>query len=329
MTTLKYNLITKIKNLFDLSSPSLSTRASLLVGIILAIGGILLGIIEGSLAVQINGLIAAIDVLNSLMLLVAVKQSVRQPDYVFNYGYGKYESISILLSAALLAFIGGYATYEAILFYGNKSSESGNYILLLAFSLLSLFFMIGMYKFQKRSSKKFKMSVLEYDAEIWKNDTYIELGVFLNLIIGAILSYLDYAYIARQIDSAFAIILTAFALRVPLKGSKEALNQLLDKTLPDDIQFDIIAIVAENFNNMCEFKSVHTRRSGKDIFVELDIILPYDYSMKQKFEMEQKVQKEIKTKYSTSISRIYAIPCDGACLNDGKRNCPIHLMKKD
>ena len=43
---------------------------------------------------------------------------------------------------------------------------------------------------------------------------------------------------------------------------------------------------------MCEFKSVHTRQSGKDYFVELDIMLPYDYSMEEKLVMEKKLSAE-------------------------------------
>lgn len=321
------NLSANIKNFFDTSSPFLSTRLSLLVGIVLAGAGIVLGYIESSLAVQINGLIALIDVVNSILLMIAVNHSVRTPDYVFNYGYGKYESLTLLLSAILLLGVLGYALWELIVTYSNAESTSGNYSLLSVYSFLTFFVMYGMYKYQLSSSKRFRMPILKFDAEIWKMDSYIELGVLGNLLLGVILINFEYNFVAKQIDTITALALTILALRVPLKGSRDALNQLLDKTLPDDIQFDIIAVVAENFNEMCEFKSVHTRQSGKDIFVELDIILPYDYSMEQKYEMEKKIQKQIKKRYPTSISRIYAVPCPQDCIMKGERKCPVHLFK--
>ena len=37
---------------------------------------------------------------------------------------------------------------------------------------------------------------------------------------------------------------------------------------------------------MCEFKQVHTRQSGKDIFVEIDIIMPFDATIDTKFDFE-------------------------------------------
>jgi cation diffusion facilitator family transporter len=305
----------------------MSTRLSLLVGIVLATAGIFLGYLESSLAVQINGFIALIDVVNSILLMIAVNHSVRTPDYIFNYGYGKYESLTLLISAILLLGVLGYAFWELILTYANPDSTSGNYSLLSLYSFLTFFIMYGMYKYQLSSSKRFRMPILKFDAEIWKIDSYMELGVLANLLLGVLLINIDYNFLAKQLDTITAIGLTVLALRVPLKGSKDALNQLLDRTLPDDIQFDLIAVVAENVNQMCEFRTVHTRQSGKDIFVELDIILPYDYTMEQKYDMEKKVQKQIKEIYPTSISRIYAIPCPKDCILKGERKCPVHLFK--
>lgn len=329
MKTYKSDIKTKIKSLFDPSSPLLSTRLSLLVGLILASAGVALGYLESSLAVQVNGLIAFIDVINSFLLMIAVNHTVRTPDYVFNYGYGKYESLTLLLSALLLMGVLGYAFWELIVMYSSDESTSGNYSLLSLYSLISFLVMYGMYKYQLASSKRFRIPILKFDAEIWKTDSFIELGVLVNLILGVILIAVDYNHLAKQIDTLTAILLTGIALRIPLKGSKDALNQLLDKTLPDDIQFDIIAVVAENVNEMCEFKTVHTRQSGKDYFVELDIILPYDYTMEEKYEMEKKIQKEIKKVYPTSISRIYAVPCPKDCILKGERKCPVHLFKKN
>lgn len=327
MDTINYNFFTRLKSWFDVTSPLFSTRVSLVFGILLSTFGIILGSLEGSLTLQTNGIIALIDVVNSLLFINAVSRSVRSPDYVFNYGYGKYESISILLSAVLLIVVLTYAVYESIKQFGDTDFQGGNYFFLAGYSFGTMIIMYFIYRMQLVYARRFKMPILKFDADLWKADLIIEGGVFANLIIGAILISINNDYYAKQIDSIFAIFLTIMALRVPLKGSKEALNQLLDKTLPDNIQFDIIAIVAENVNEMCEFKTVHTRQSGKDIFIELDIVLPFDYSMDQKYEMERKIQSEIKKVYPTSISRIYAIPCPKDCLRNGERKCPIHLAQ--
>jgi cation diffusion facilitator family transporter len=328
MDKINHNFYTRFRNWFEVNSPLFSTRISLLVGICLSVFGIILGSLEGSLTLQTNGIIALIDVVNSLLFINAVSRSVRAPDYVFNYGYGKYESISILLSAVLLIVVLVYAVYESIIQFGDTDYQGGNYLMLSGFSLATIGIMYFVYRMQIIYAKRFRMPILKFDAELWKADLQIEFGVFTNLMIGTILISMNNDYYAKQLDSIFAIVLTLLALRVPLKGSGQALNQLLDKTLPDDIQFELIAVVAENVNEMCEFRTVHTRQSGKDIFIELDIVLPFDYSMDQKLEMERKVQEQIKSIYPTSISRIYAVPCPKDCLRGGERKCPIHLAKR-
>ncbi len=325
MQTLNFNLYTRFLKWFDISTPVFSTRLSMIICSFLAIFGIIIGVTQVSLAVQINGLIAAIDVLNSFIFLTAVNHSVKSPDYIFNYGYGKYESLSILAGAGLLLIVLGYALYEAALSFGHPEIQTGNYYFLLSFSIGSLALMMIMYKVQKKMSKKYQMPIIDYDAEIWKIDSYIEMGVLSNLLLGSIVKYFGFGHIASVLDSVTAVLLLIFALKVPIKGSRNALNQLLDKTVSDEIQFKLLAIVSENIDKMCEFKRVHTRQSGKDIFIELDIVLPFDFTVKQKYDMEKEIRNSIIMDFPTSIPRVYAVACEIDCDHNGKTTCPVKV----
>ena len=275
----QFNLYTRIKSWFRTDSPVFTTRISLVLTIFISLFGITLGIVEDSLAVKTNGIISALDILNSFLFVNAVNMSVRNPDYIFNYGYGKYESISILGSSLLLLLVLGYTSIEAISNLGKTNVADSNYFILMIFSSISFLLMRIVYRIQKHSSKKFGMPILEYDANLWKYDSFIELFVLLNLIIGLGLQILEFRYIGLMIDSGVAILLTLFALVVPLKGSKDALNQLLDRTIPDEVQLKFLSVITKNHTNICEFKAIHTRQSGQDIFIELEIILPFDVSL--------------------------------------------------
>lgn len=314
----QFNLYTRIKSWFRTDSPVFTTRISLVLTIFISLFGITLGIVEDSLAVKTNGIISALDILNSFLFVNAVNMSVRNPDYIFNYGYGKYESISILGSSLLLLLVLGYTSIEAISNLGKTNVADSNYFILMIFSSISFLLMRIVYRIQKHSSKKFGMPILEYDANLWKYDSFIELFVLLNLIIGLGLQILEFRYIGLMIDSGVAILLTLFALVVPLKGSKDALNQLLDRTIPDEVQLKFLSVITKNHTNICEFKAIHTRQSGKDIFIELDIILPFDESMEYKDTLEKKIAKEIIDINSNAVPRVYAKACEGKCLDKEK-----------
>ena len=322
-----FNFYTTISSWFRTDSPVFTTRISFLLTIVISIFGISLGILEDSLAVKTNGIISALDILNSYLFFNAVNMSVRNPDYIFNYGYGKYESISILGSSILLLLVLGYTSIDAISNFGEIEVGESNYFILMVFSSVSFLFMRFVYRIQKKSAIKYEMPILEYDASLWKNDSYIELFVLLNLIIGLVLQEIGYRYIGLMVDSGVAIALTLFALVVPLQGSRKALNQLLDRTISDEVQMKFLSVITKNHKNICEFKAIHTRQSGKDIFIELDIILPFDETMEYKDSLEKRISQEIIELYPNAVPRVYAIACNGKCLSDNSRNCPIHKYR--
>lgn len=316
----------QLRQLFDRNTPAFSSRVSVVVCIGLAIIGVVLGRIEESLAVQTSGLISAVDVLNSLLFVTAVKQSLRSPDVIHNYGYGKFESLAILASALLLSFVFFYTLYEAILYFG-RSTVVDNYPLLLLYSGGAFLLMRRMVALNKRYADKFHLPMLSYDADLWRVDSYIELGILCNLVLGFGLKQIGLEHLGRILDSATAVGLLAVAMKVPLTHAKVALDQLLDRTLPEEIQLNIISVIVENISRICEFRNVHTRRSGKDMFIELDVVLPFDYTLETAFAVENDIKGTITDRYPNAIVRLYVVPCNHECIQDGQRFCPVEIMK--
>jgi len=142
-----------------------------------------------------------------------------------------------------------------------------------------------------------------------------------------VLGFVGLENVARVLDSATAVALLAFALKVPFTHARGALDQLLDRTLPEDIQLDIISVIVENISRICEFKNVHTRRSGKDMFIELDVIMPFDYTLETAFRVEKDIMDAITDKYPNAIVRMYVVPCNHECVQEGQRFCPVEMLK--
>ncbi len=327
MEKFDFNTFSKLKKLFDRSSAVFPSRISLFLCILLASAGIALGLLTNSLAVTTNGLIAGTEILSSLLFLSAVNQSVRAPDYTFNYGYGKYESMAILAGAALLSLLLIYTIIEAVKDFGTPNPVKSHYLLIF-FSLASYLIIRKTASFLKSSAEKYHMPLLAYDADIWKLDGYIELCVLFNLVLGTVLAHFGQENSGKMIDSSAAIILLIFSLMNQLKHGKTALDQLLDRTVPENIQFDIIASIAENINRICEFKSVYTRQSGKDIFIEIDIVMPWDYTLEEAYKLEKDIHNILVEKYPTALPRLYVTPCNRDCIHQEKSFCPIKLANE-
>jgi len=296
--------------------------------VVLAIGGIVAGLTENSLIIQTNGLISLIDVGTALLFLAAVERSMRRADVTFNYGYGKYESLAILVSSNLLAVLTIFTLVEAFSRWEEPPTQSSTW-LLVSWSIVSLLVMRNTMRRLQKYATRFHLPMLEYDAELWRVDSIVEIGIIAGVLISGLLRYNGYLGYATLFDGISSILLLAVTLYVPLRHGAEAYRQLLDRTLPDKMQFDILKIIVENNNRMCEFQRVHTRRSGKDIFIEIDLVMPFDYALEELYILEADIVERLKIKFPTAIPRVYVTPCDRSCEINGVTHCPVKTLLRN
>jgi len=315
-----------IRTLLTRGRPEFASTMSLLACAFLALGSIILGSVQHSLVMQTNGYIALIDIGNSMLFLAAVQRSTRQADVTFNYGYGKYESLAILVSANLLVVLTIVTLGDAVSF-AQRPPADVNSLLLAAWATASLFVTRSTARLLERYAVRFHMPMLRYDAELWRADSWMELGVLVGIGISAGVRLFD-SSVALILDITASILLLLVALRVPITHGREAFRQLLDRTLPDEAQYEILAIVAENVRNMCAFHSVHTRQSGRDIFIEIDLVMPFDYTLAELYELETSMIDSLRAKFPTAIPRIYVTPCDGSCEHNGTTTCPVKAFRQ-
>ncbi len=311
-----------LRQLLRRDTPQYASFVSLLACIVLALTTIGIGVIEDSLIVTTNGYLALIDISTSLLFLAAVQQSMRRPDLTFNYGYGKYESLAILLSANLLFALSIYTLSQAVTLVQHPETHPVSWFPI-AWSTASLFIMRWTGRLLRRYANRFHMPMLKYDAELWRTDSWMELGVLASLIISAGLQFAGFYKVGATLDALVSVALIVIALKVPLRHGREAFRQLLDRTLPDEMQYEILAVIAENHDRMCEFKSVHTRQSGKDIFIEIDLVMPYDYRLEELYTLESTILDKLHGSFPTAIPRVYVTPCDRSCDHTAGTTCPV------
>lgn len=314
-------------SIFNTNTATFVARLSFLVSTLIALSTISLGWLENSLFYKTTGLIALTDIVNSAILLAAVVHSKREPDTFYNYGYGKYESFGIFISSSLITIVALYTFYSAFLSFGDIE-PIGNFYYLVLFSLFSAALMFWMHNILMNYYNRFQLPILRYDAELWKYDAFIEIGIIVSLGICILIDKMGYRNIARIADSIGAIIFVAIAMRIPIKFGKKSIDQLLDRTLPEEFHYKVLSVIAENFRSICDFKKIYARQSGKDIFIEIDLELPYDYTLEEAYEIEKRLVSEIQRAYPSAIPRVYVVPCNRNCVYGNTNNCPVKKWKK-
>lgn len=309
-------------------TPQFASFMSLAACVFLAAISLVIGRWEHSLIVQTNGFISLIDIGNSILFLAAVDRSTRSADHSFNYGYGKYESLAILVSANLIIVLTVVTVVQAIGLL-QQPTEGGNSYILLGWSGLAFLVMRQTARRLERYANRFHQPMLRYDAELWRVDSWVELCVITELVVSGLLRALHFYGIAAVLDATASVVLMLITLKVPLQHGAEAFNQLTDRTLPAGMQAEILAIIGESKDKICELQSVHTRQSGRDIFIEIDIIMPASYTLSELYPIEREILVKLRERFPTAIPRVYVTPCEDNCRYRGlSGSCSLSLKSQ-
>jgi divalent metal cation (Fe/Co/Zn/Cd) transporter len=298
----------------------------LLFAIILVLFNILISILmsyfTNSVILRTYGLVSSVELIIIILLYKSAKKSINTPDLIYNFGFGKYENLAVIISSIIIPIILINTIFNTIYYAESGISTISNIRLLIIASIIIIIISkikeLALNNFYKNSNISIFKSI------VIRTNKLINPELFLLLTIGIqffILS--NFQNINLYFDVICAVILILSLLYLPLKNLRNSLNQLLDKTLPDEILFDFLSVIIEHFNLMCEYKSMRTRRSGEDIFVDIDIIMPSDISLDKVYQIENSIKKSLNMKYPNAHPRVYAQPCIRNCIYKSNGDCPV------
>lgn len=76
---------------------------------------------------------------------------------------------------------------------------------------------------------------------------------------------------ARIVDTLGSIFVLCYMLKIALDLVKESLPEILDRTVAEPDHFQILRVLTAHFDTYDGFKGYKTRRSGKDLFILLNL----------------------------------------------------------
>ncbi len=302
-----------------------SKALSMLVfAIILVIFNILISVSASyyfnSIILKAYGFTSIVDLIIYILLYKASKKSINTPDLIYNFGFGKYENFAIIISALFLPIILIHTLSIGADFLLDGTNLTKANILILIPIIIIIISKIKEFAINNFYSNS---NISIFKSIVTRKST--TLNIELLLVISIVFQYFAplKSEFLTYIDLLTASALVIFLMYLPLKNLRNSLNQLLDKTLPDEILFDFLSVIIEHFELMCEYKSMRTRRSGDDIFVEIDIVMPSNISLDKVNQIENSIKQALNLKYPNAHPRIYAQSCVRNCIYKDNGNCPI------
>lgn len=226
------------------------------------------GILGCSAAMIADAVHSLSDLLTDFVVLLFVRISSRPADSDHPYGHGKYETLATAIVAVALLAAGGVLAAEGVqkilsAIHGEELVMPGRIALWAA--LISIAAKEIIYLLTIRVSRRVQSSALEANA--WHHRTDALSSVATSIGIGGALLFGGKWAI---LDPIAAVLVSIFILVAAARLLHEALQDLLEKRLPEEVENEIRAMVATD-SEMSEMHKLRTRRVGNVYSIEMHL----------------------------------------------------------
>jgi divalent metal cation (Fe/Co/Zn/Cd) transporter len=110
--------------------------------------------------------------------------------------------------------------------------------------------------------------------------------------------------IGGYICPVISIFLSIYLMLGCIKRIKQALNELTDKTLPEEQQMKILPILTRYYNSYSQFHSIKSHKSGDFIRIDLHLSFEKNTSIEFVVNLKKQLQKEFNSQFGNCIVNI-------------------------
>ena len=264
--------------------------------LLLTVGKIIAGVVGKSSAMIADGVHSLSDLVTDIIVIAFIKTSAKERDDDHRYGHGKFETFATMLISFALLFVGVgilWASSRKVIdsIQGELLDQPG-YIALYA-ALLSIVVKEGLYWYTKKTGQRVNSPAMIANAWHHRSDAFSSIGTALG-ISGAILLGEKW----RVLDPIAGVIVSFFILKVAWEIANPSIKELLEGSLPEEIETDVIDIIKNN-KGVKGFHNLKTRKIGDVYAFDVHIKVNKDLSVEHSHDIATEIEDSIKDKYGS------------------------------
>ena len=264
------------------------------VNVLLLVFKFVAGILGHSAAMVADAVHSLSDFVTDVIVLAFVRISSKPKDKSHDYGHGKYETlamtiIGMALLAAAIGIIYGGAQKIADWLGGQRLEAPGTLALWAA--LLSVVLKEAVYRYSMLKARQLNSQAVEANAWHHRSDALSSVGTAIG-IGGAI--FLGQRW--TVLDPLASVIVGAFIVKVAIELLGRGIGDLLEQSLPDEIETEILQLAA-TVPGISEPHDLRTRRIGDHYAIELHILVDGDIPLREAHDRASEVEQLLRNHY--------------------------------
>ena len=256
----------------------------------LSIFKLLAGILAHSNAMISDAIHSASDVFSTIIVIIGVRISSRDSDKEHPYGHERMECVAAIILSVVLFITGLGIGSQALKDIAQKNYENLKIpgMLALIAAIVSIVTKEAMYWYTRHNAKKIDSSALMADAWHHRSDAFSSIGALIG-IAGARMGY-------PIMDAIASLVIFVFIAKAALDIFKDAMNKMVDHSCDEKFEKEIYDLVIHH-DDVLGIDLLQSRIFGNKIYVDLEIALNADYTLKKAHDIAEDVHEEIETNF--------------------------------
>jgi len=270
------------------------TWIGMAINAVLTLFKLIAGVMGRSSAMIADGVHSLSDFISDIIILVFLRISGKGRDKDHDFGHGKFETMAtFILSIILLIVAAGILSdgiHKAIDILNGEEVEKPTMIALIA-AIVSIVGKEFCYQITARVGRKVNSPAVMANAWHHRSDAFSSIGSLIG-IGGAILLGQKWIILDPLMGCAISIAIFVVAIKMALP----AMRELLDISLPDDVENEIISI-AKSVEGVTDVHNLKTRRTGPSVIIDAHIMVDHNITIVEAHNIATEVEKQLTEHY--------------------------------
>lgn len=242
---------------------------------------------------------SGLDLIASLIVLLAVRIAAQPADHEHRFGHGKAEALAALVQVILISFSAMFIAFRATQRLIN-GARTGDAELGIGVSVVALVLTVGLITYQRHVVKRTGSLAIGTDRLHYSSDLMLNGSVIVALA-------LDQLAGLTGADAVFGVLIAAWLLWGAWSASSRALDQLMDREWPDDLRERFLA-AAREYPELAGLHDFRTRTSGTHQFAQFHVWVPADWTVKEAHDRLDAAEEELQKRFPNTEILIHVDP---------------------
>ena len=243
------------------------------------------GIASASLALIADAWHTLSDSLTSLVVILGIKLSSKKPDKEHPFGHGRWEQISALIIAILVALVGVEFMKDAIAkLRGHEAADFG-WLAYLA-TVASIVLKEGLARYAFYIARKTGNAAVKADGWHHRSDALSSLMVLAGLFLSPYFWW---------IDSVLGMLISFMLFYAAYGIIREAVNKILGEEPSEEVIGKVEQIVKAEMGNVAYPHHYHIHHYGDHIEFTFHIKVPGEETVEEAHRKATLIEMQIKT----------------------------------